>query len=40
MKQRIKHEASCLQIIKRWIYCRDSLGDIATFRMEEDYECY
>ena len=38
MKQIKEHKALCLQITKRWLYCRGSLGDIATFHMEEDYE--
>ena len=40
MEQKIIHKASCFQITKWWLYCRGSLGDIATFHMEEDYERY
>ena len=38
MKQIKVHKASYLQITKWWLYCRGSLGDIATSHMEEDYE--
>jgi hypothetical protein len=38
MKQIKVHKASCLQITKWWLYCRGSLGDIATSHMEKDYE--
>ena len=40
MEQKVILKALCLQITKWWLYCRGSLGDIATSHMEEDYECY